>query len=351
MEFSIQQIANLLQAELIGDGSGTVSGVSKIEEGKAGTLSFLANAQYAKYLNDTGASVVLISKSLVPENYSNERVVLLVVENAYEAFASLMQAYVDSQPQKRGIEANCMIADTATLGSNCYVGGYAYIDGGAKIGNNVKIYPHVYVGEGVTIGDDTTLFPGSKVYAGCQIGAHCVIHGGAVIGADGFGFAVQSDTLFQKVPQLGNVIIEDYVEIGANTTIDRATIGSTRIRKGAKLDNLIQVAHNVDVGENTGIAAQTGIAGSSKIGSSCMIGGQVGISGHISVGDNVKIAAQSGIQSEVNEESVVQGSPAFDRMAYQKSYVVFRQLPEWSKRIAQLEKKLNNIEHNSVIEK
>lgn len=341
MEFSVQQIADFLQAELIGDSGVTVHGISKIEEGKEGTLAFLANPQYCKYLDTCKASALLISRDLLSHVTAEPTSIsYLVVEDAYQSFASLLQLYTDSLPQKQGIDKLASIAADATIGNACYVGDFAFIGEQVKIGNNVKIYPQVYVGDGVSIGDGTTLFPGVKVYAGCEIGAHCVIHSGAVIGADGFGFAVQEDELFKKVPQLGNVVIEDHVEIGANTTIDRATMGSTVIRKGAKLDNLIQIAHNVEIGENSGIAAQAGIAGSSKIGKACLIGGQVGVSGHIKIGNHVKVAAQSGIPSDVEDDSVLQGSPVMDRLSYQKSYVVYKKLPDLQKQIGNLEKRI-----------
>lgn len=339
MEFTALQIAQLLDGEVVGNENATVSALSKIEEGKPGTLSFLANPQYTPYIYSTNASIVIVSKSFVPENAIAST--LIKVDDAYGAFAKLLDYYNTVKNNKSGIEEPSFIAKSASFGNANYVGAFAYIGERVKIGNNVKIYPHVYIGDDVTIGDNTTLFSGVKVYAECVIGADVTIHGGCIIGGDGFGFAPNAENSYNKVAQIGNVIIEDHVEIGSSTTIDRATLGSTIIRKGVKLDNLIQVAHNVEIGENTVIAAQTGIAGSTKIGKNCMIGGQVGIIGHLKIGDNVKIAAQSGIGKNIPDGEVVQGSPAFNHGDYVRAYAMFRRLPEWGNRINQLEKKSN----------
>lgn len=339
MEFTALQIAQLLDGEVVGNENATVSALSKIEEGKPGTLSFLANPQYTPYIYKTDASIVIVNKSFEPEAEISST--LIKVEDAYGAFAKLLDFYNTVKNNKSGIEEPSFIAKSASLGNDIYIGAFAYIGERVKIGNNVKIYPHVYIGDDVNIGDNTILFSGVKVYAECVIGADVAIHGGCIIGGDGFGFAPNSENSYNKVAQIGNVIIEDHVEIGSSTTIDRATLGSTIIRRGVKLDNLIQVAHNVEIGENTVIAAQSGIAGSTKIGKNCMIGGQVGIIGHLKIGDNVKIAAQSGIGKNIPDGEVVQGSPAFSHGDYVRAYAMFRRLPEWANRINQLEKKSN----------
>jgi UDP-3-O-[3-hydroxymyristoyl] glucosamine N-acyltransferase len=336
MEFTAMQIAGLLQGEIDGDPGAKVSGLSKIEEGTPGTLSFLANPKYIQYIYSTRASIVIVSKEFVPEQPVSAT--LIKVDDAYGSFAKLLEMYNQVRRDKKGIETPSFISPSATVGTDVYIGAFAYIGAASKIGNNVKIYPNCYIGENVTIGDNTTLFAGTMVYSDCVIGADCTLHAGVIIGGDGFGFAPSSGS-YQKVAQIGNVIIEDHVEIGAGTAIDRATLGSTIIRKGVKLDNLIQIAHNVEIGENTVIAAQTGIAGSTKIGRDCLIGGQVGIVGHITIADNTKIAAQSGIGNTITEPgTIVQGSPAFSIGDYKKSYVFFRKLPELEKKIQELEK-------------
>jgi UDP-3-O-[3-hydroxymyristoyl] glucosamine N-acyltransferase len=281
---------------------------------------------------------VLINKDFKAEQKLN--CTLIRVENAYSALASLLNLYQQSLPQKKGISPLASVHSSTTPGEDAYLGEFAVIGENVTLGNNVKIYPHCYVGDNATVGDNTILYPGVKVYNNCIIGKDCTIHAGVVIGADGFGFAPQSDNNYQKIAQIGNVVIEDHVEIGANTTIDRATMGSTVIKKGVKLDNLIQVAHNVLIGENTVIAAQTGIAGSSKIGRNCMIGGQVGVSGHITIGNDVKIAAQSGISPSVKDGKILMGSPAFDHDKYVKAYIHFRNLDKLVERINDLEKKI-----------
>jgi UDP-3-O-[3-hydroxymyristoyl] glucosamine N-acyltransferase len=336
MEYTAKQLSDLLGGTVEGNPEERVNRLSKIEEGTKGSLTFLANSKYEPHLYTTGASVVIISKDFVPAQKVNPTMVR--VPDAYQSFVRLLEIYNTIQRNKGGIEQPCYIHDTAQLGANVYVGAFAYIGKNVSIGSNVKIYPQVYVGDNVSIGSNTTLFEGVKVYSDCVIGSDCTIHAGSVIGADGFGFMPNTDNEYKKVAQIGNVIIEDHVEIGALTAIDRATLGSTIIRKGVKLDNLIQVAHNVEIGENTVIAAQTGIAGSAKIGRDCMIGGQVGIVGHITIADKVKIAAQSGIGSSITTEGeVVQGSPAFNIGDYKRTYVLFRKLPEMEKRIKQLE--------------
>jgi UDP-3-O-[3-hydroxymyristoyl] glucosamine N-acyltransferase len=341
MEFTAQQISDILGGVIEGNASAKVSGLCKIEEGKSGCMSFLANPKYAQYIYSTDASVVIVNKSFVAENPISAT--LIRVEDAYQSFAKLLQMYNQIQRDKKGIEPHSFISPSAKIGKEVYIGAFAYIGNDAEIGDHVKIYPQAYVGENVVIRNNTTLFSGAKVYSDCVIGANCTIHADTVIGADGFGFAPGTGE-YNKVAQIGNVVIEDDVEIGANTSIDRATLGSTIIRKGVKLDNLIQVAHNVEIGENTVIAAQTGIAGSTKIGKNCMIGGQVGIVGHISIADGVKIAAQSGIGSSLTTPGeIVQGSPAFNINDYKRTYVLFRKLPELEKKIIELEKIISDL--------
>lgn len=309
-----------------------------------GSLSFLANPIYTNYIYSTNASVVLVNKTLVLDKPVKQTCTLVRVNNSYEAFAKLLQLYTQMKNNKTGIEQPSFISPTATLGGNCYVGAFAYIGENVKIGAGVKIYPHVYIGNDVEIGDGTVLFSGVKVYHECKIGRDCIVHGNTVIGSDGFGFAPNTEgQAFVKVPQIGNVIIEDNVEIGSNTSIDRATLGSTVLHKGVKLDNLVQIAHNVSVGENTVIAGLTGVAGSSKVGKNCMIGAQVGVAGHLKVADGVKIAGQSGIGSNIEKEGeIVQGSPAFNIGDYKRSYVLFRSLPKLNDKLNDLIKKTNN---------
>jgi UDP-3-O-[3-hydroxymyristoyl] glucosamine N-acyltransferase len=342
MEFTARQIGDLLKGKVEGNENVTVNQLSKIEEGKPGSLSFLSNPKYAQFLYSTEASVVIVDEAFVLEK--PVKTTLVRVNDAYQSFVNLLEIYNKIQRDKKGIEQPSFISQTAKLGENCYVGAFAYLGNNVKIGKNVKIYPQVYIGDNVIIGDNTCLFAGVKVYSDCIIGAECTLHTGTVIGADGFGFMPNSANEYKKVAQIGNVIIEDHVEIGANTTVDRATLGSTIIRKGVKLDNLIQIAHNVEIGENTVIAAQTGVAGSTKIGKDCMIGGQVGIVGHITIADKVKIAAQSGIGSSITTESeIVQGSPAFNIGEYKRTYVIFRKLPALEKKIKELEQTIADL--------
>lgn len=338
MRFTAQKIADFLGGSIEGNVDVEVTGISKIEEGGIETLSFLANPKYENFLYTTKSSIVLINRNLKLQKAVN--CTLIRVDDAYKAFATLLELYQQSKVAPVGIDKMSSIDTTASLGMDVYIGTFSIICKNAKIGNNVLIYPQVYVGENVTVDDNTTIFPGVKIYSDSQIGKNCVIHSGVVIGGDGFGFAPQTGQDHQKVPQVGNVIIEDNVEIGSNTTIDRATMGSTIIRKGAKLDNLIQIAHNVEIGERTFIAAQTGVSGSTKIGKDCLIGGQVGFAGHITIGDEVKIGAQSGIPSNIKNGAVVQGTPAIDLINFQKSSIVFKLLPELRKEIINLKKEL-----------
>ncbi|MCD4745154.1 MAG: UDP-3-O-(3-hydroxymyristoyl)glucosamine N-acyltransferase [Bacteroidales bacterium] len=339
MEFSAKQIAKILNGKIEGNPEVTINNLSKIEDGKQGTLSFLANPKYTQYIYSTKASIIIVNKNFIPEHKVTGT--LIKVEDPYSSFAKLLEVYNQIKLNKSGISEKAFIAESTKTGNNVYIGEFAVIGANAIIGKNVKIYPHVYIGDNVIIGENTTLFAGAKIYSDNIIGKNCKFHAGVIIGSDGFGFAPQSDNKFQKVAQIGNVIIEDNVEIGANTTIDRATLGSTIIRKGVKLDNLIQIAHNVEIGENTVIAAQTGISGSTKIGKNCMIGGQVGIIGHLIIADDVKIAAQSGIGASIEKKgAIVQGSPAFEVGKYKRAYVHFRNLSNITSRINELEKKI-----------
>jgi UDP-3-O-[3-hydroxymyristoyl] glucosamine N-acyltransferase len=343
MEFTARQISELLSGTIEGDAEVRVTSLSKIEEGKPGSLSFLANPKYLPFIYTTKASVVIVSKDFVPEQSISPT--LIKVEDAYASFARLLEMYNKVLRDKKGIEPHSYIHASAIVGKDAYIGAFVYVGPNSIIGDNVKLYPGVYIGDGVKVGNNTTLFAGAKIYADCVIGNDCTLHAGVIIGADGFGFTPSTGT-YNKVAQIGNVVIEDNVEIGAGTTIDRATLGSTIIRKGVKLDNLIQIAHNVEIGENTVIAAQTGIAGSTKIGRDCMIGGQVGIVGHILIADNTKIAAQSGVGSSITEQGhIVQGSPAFNISDYRRTYVVFKKLPDLEKKILELEKALADIRH------
>jgi UDP-3-O-[3-hydroxymyristoyl] glucosamine N-acyltransferase len=343
MEFTAKQIAEILQGETEGNDAATVGGFAKIEEGKPGTLSFLANPKYSHYIYDTKATIVLVNKDFTPDKPLPATLTLIRVGNAYAALATLLVMVDQLKPRPKGVESPSHISQSATVDAeSVYVGAFAYIGQRAVLGKNVSIYPQAYVGDDVVIGDDTIIYPGVKIYAGCRIGSRCIIHAGAVVGADGFGFAREND-VFKKIPQLGNVVIEDDVEIGANTTIDRAVMDSTIIRRGAKLDNLIQVAHNVEIGENTGIAAQAGISGSSKVGRNCLIGGQAGLSGHIKIGDRANIGAQAGIISDIAAGRTVLGSPAMDAKPFFRSSLIFTKLPEIYRQLGELQKEKNKI--------
>jgi UDP-3-O-[3-hydroxymyristoyl] glucosamine N-acyltransferase len=337
MTFSAAQIALLIQGKIDGDPNASVGSFGKIEEAVKGQLAFLANPKYEEHLYTTAASVIIVNETLELKQAINAT--LIRVPDAYTAFASLLAKYQEIESQQlTGIQEPSYIAKTAALGQNVFVGAFAYIGEGVVVGNNVKIHPHVYLGDNVKIGDHSILHPGVKIYHDCVIGAHVTVHGGSVIGSDGFGFAPQADGTFKKVPQIGNVVVEDYVEIGSNATIDRATIGSTIIRTGAKLDNLIQIAHNVEVGHHTVIAAQAGVSGSTKIGSHVMIGGQAGIVGHIQIADRSKINAQSGVSKSIKTPGgAVTGSPAFDYTSALRSQALSRNLPELEKRLKELE--------------
>lgn len=344
MEFSASQIAQFLNGEVFGDPDVTVSGLSKIEYGEKGTLSFLSNPKYTEFLYTTEASIVIINNSFVPEH--KVKATLVKVEDAYGAFARLLEIYDEyRQNSLVGISSLCFIHPSAKIGEDVYIGEFAVISANAVIGKGTKIYPQVFVGDGSSVGEYSILNPGVKIYHACVIGSRCIFHAGVVIGGDGFGFAQQEGADYKKVPQIGNVMVEDDVEIGSNTTIDRATLGSTIIGKGVKLDNLIQIAHNVVIGEHTVIAALTGISGSTSIGRFCQVGGQVGITGHLTIPDNVKIAGQSAISNSLTKEgAIMMGSPAFEIGQYRKAYVGFRKLPDIMKRLDILEKKLKELE-------
>ena len=339
MIFTAQQIAGILDGEVFGDPEIEVSKLSKIEEGTVGSLTFLANPKYNSYIYSTKASITIVNKTFDAEK--SLTTTLIKVNDAYKSFSKLLEYYNQVKLNKQGIEQPSFISETAVLGDDIYVGAFAYIGNNVTIGNHVKIFPNAYVGDNVVIGDHTIIFAGAKVYSESVLGNHCVINSGVIIGADGFGFAPDDKGEYSKIPQIGNVILEDYIDVGAATTIDRATLGSTIIRRGVKLDNQIQIAHNVEIGKNTVIAAQTGIAGSSKIGENCLIGGQVGIAGHITIGDNVRIQAQSGIGRHVKDNEILQGSPSFKFGDWNKSYVHFKNLPKIVKTINDLEKKIN----------
>jgi len=342
MEFTAATIAGFLKGEVEGNPDTTVNTVAKIEEGHQGALSFLANPKYEHYIYTTGSSVVLVNKTFIPTGKIDAT--LIKVENAYEAFASLLRIVDQARPRKKGIHPTAIIEDTAKIGSDVYIGPFAYIGENCILGDGCSLYPNVYLGDNTRLGNNCTLNPGVTIYHDCVIGEGCIIHAGSVIGSDGFGFAPQSDNEYVKIPQLGNVILEDFVEIGANVTIDRATMGSTIIHKGVKLDNLIQIGHNVEVGENTVMAAQTGISGSTKIGKNCMFGGQAGLAGHLRIANGSKIGAQAGILGDVKEEnSVIIGSPAFEIKQYMRSTVIFKKLPELKVRVDSLEKEVESL--------
>lgn len=341
MEFTVNQIAALAGGSVEGDGELKINTIAKIEEGHRGAISFLANPKYAHFIYSTGSSAVLVSRDFVPE--APVSATLIRVDNPYATVAHLLTMVQQmATPQLVGIEQPSFIGEGVEVDSTSYVGAFAYIGKGTTLGKGVKIYPQAYVGQNCHIGDGTIIYPGAKIYHNCRIGNRCTIHGGAVIGADGFGFAPTADG-YDKIPQIGNVEIDDDVEIGANTAIDRAMMGSTRIERGVKLDNLIQIAHNCKVGANTVMAAQAGVAGSTKIGEWCMMGGQVGLAGHITVGDRVHIAAQSGMQKDVPSDARLFGSPATDMRTYGRRMQSINQVPALAKRISELEKELEQL--------
>ena len=338
MEFTAKQIAEVLNGKVEGDENIKVSNLSKIEEGNPGTLSFLANPAYEKYIYETNASIVIVNEDFTPEKPVKST--LIRVKDAYAAFAGLLEFYNSQKKQKTGISEKAHIEESANIGNDVYVGEFTVIGENSNVGDGAKIYPNVTIGDNVSVGKGTVIYPGVKIYDDCVVGDNCTIHAGVVIGSDGFGFAPQDDG-YKKVPQIGNVIIEDNVEIGSNTVIDRATLGSTIIKKGVKLDNLIQVAHNVVIGENTVVAAQTGISGSTKLGKNMMVGGQVGFVGHLNIGDGVMVQAQSGVTKNFKSGEAIEGSPAIKIADFRRSYVHFKNLDSIVKRLNELEKTVN----------
>ncbi len=349
MEFSAQQIAEYLKGQVVGNPEIKVSNFSKIEAGEPGTLTFLSNPKYTEYIYTTKASVVLVNDTFEPERELSTT--LIKVANSYEALASLLSLVDQLKPKKSGISSLACISEKATLGENAYVGEYTCIESGAVIGKDAKIYPQVYIGDNVRIGDNVTLFPGVKIYKECVIGNNVTVHAGTVIGSDGFGFAPTEDGRYEKIPQIGIVIINDDVEIGANTTIDRSTMGATVVGKGVKIDNLVQIAHNVEVGENTVMAALTGIAGSTKIGKHCMFGGQSGAVGHLTIADGNVFAARCGVSNSIKQPNgMYHGFPHVEAKTFQRSFVCFRNFPAIRNQILDLEKQVAElkkmIEHN-----
>lgn len=343
MEFTAEMIAGFLGGDIAGDPQAKVHTVSSIEEGRAGSLAYLTNPKYEQYLYTTGASIVLVDRGFEPSG--PVAATLVKVDNAAACVVKLLAMYDAAKPRRKGISPRAAVAEGATLGEECYAGDFAVIEEGAKIGRGCQIYPQVYVGRDVEIGDETILYPGVKIYEGCRIGSRCILHAGAVIGADGFGFMPNAAGGFDKIPQLGNVVIEDDVEIGANTCIDRAKTDSTIIRRGVKLDNLIQVGHNVQIGQNTVSSAQTGIAGTSKVGSNCFLAGQVGIADHVTIGDRVSIGSKSGIDKNVPDGEIRFGYPALPGMQYHRAAAVFKVLPDLARQVRQLEKQVEELKN------
>lgn len=340
MEFSALQIASILGGEVQGDPDVTVRGLAKIEEGSEGALSFLSNMKYEEYIYSTGSSICIVNKTFEPTKSLPDTLTLVKVDDAYACFAKLLEVYSQMNQKQPKIEQPSYISESAVVGEGLYLGAFAYLGDNVVVGNNVKIYPNVVVGDNVTIGDGTILNAGVKIYADCKIGNNCILHAGVVIGADGFGFAPDENGVYSKVPQIGNVVIEDDVEIGSNSTIDCATMGSTIIRKGVKIDNLVQIAHNVEIGEHSAMAAQVGVAGSAKIGKHVMVGGQAGIAGHLHIADGTKIVAQSGIPSSVKKADTLMGSPGIPIDDFKKSYFGFRKLPFILQKLNELDQKL-----------
>ena len=341
MEFTARQIAQVINGEIIGNENVTVNSFSKIEEGKPGSISFLANPKYTHYIYNTKASIVLIDKNAILEK--PVETTLIKVDNAYECIAKLLQMYEATKPKKTGIDPLAFVSTNAKIGKNCYIGAFAYVGDNVSIGDNTQIYPHATICENTTIGESCTLYPNVTVYHGSLIGDRVILHAGSVIGSDGFGFAPSTNG-YDKIPQIGVVTIENDVEIGANTCIDRSTMGSTYIRKGVKLDNLVQIAHNTDIGENTVMSAQVGVAGSTKVGQWCMFGGQVGLAGHIVIGNKVFLGAQSGVPGNIKDNQQLIGTPPMKQRPYFKSQAVFRRLPELYKQINDLQKQVEKLQ-------
>lgn len=344
MEFSAAQIANILSGEIIGNPDIKVNNLSKIEEGLPNTLSFLANPKYEEHIYTTQSSICIVNRTFQARKEIPSTLTLIKVDDAYSCFAKLLEVYAQYKMRSPKIEEPVHIAPSAKVGENCYIGAFSYIGENVQIGKNVQIYPGSYVGNHVSIGDNSTIYAGVKIYDECVIGKNCILHAGVVIGADGFGFAPDSENVYHKIPQIGNVILEDNIEIGANSTIDRSTMGSTIIRSGVKIDNLVQVAHNVEIGKNTVLASQVGVAGSAKIGENVQIGGQAGISGHIYIADGTQVVPQSGIPNNVKKAQVLMGSPGIPLDEFKKSYFGFRKLPYLLQKVRELETALQNIQ-------
>ena len=344
MEFSASQIAAIVNGEIIGSSSVIVTDLAKIEEGKEGTLSFLSNPKYEEFIYTTKSSICIVNKDFIPVKPLPLSLTLIKVENSYTCFAQLLELYDNLNKKEAKIEQPSFIDNSAVIGTDLYLGAFAYIGKNVEIGNNVVIYPNVYLGDNVKIGSNTILHPGVSIYFGCKIGENCIIHAGTVVGSDGFGFAPNSEGVFQKIPQIGNVIIENNVEIGSNCAIDRATMGSTFIREGVKIDNLCQIAHNVEIGENSALAALVAVAGSAKIGKRVMIGGQAAINGHLSIADDTKIVGQSGVVKTVKEAVTLMGTPAIPLNDFKKSTVGFRKLPFILSKLEEIEKKIKDLE-------
>jgi len=346
MEFTINQIAALLHGDVVGNGDEKVSTIGKIQDAQKGSITFLSNPKYENFIYDSKASAVIVKNDFAPQK--EVKATLIKVADPYSSFTVLLEEYDKIRSySKTGVEDPTFLAQSAQIGEGSYRGAFSYVGSNTKIGNNVKIYPHVFIGDNVKIGDNCIFHAGSKIYADTQIGNNCIFHSGVVIGSDGFGFAPQDDGSYKKIPQLGNVIIKDNVEIGANTVVDCATLGSTLIAEGVKLDNLVQIAHNVEIGDNTVIASQSGISGSTKFGKNCVVAGQVGVVGHVEIGDRVTLAAKTGLAKSVKENGAVKfGYPAMDHKAYLRCHAVFRNLPELRERVNDLEKKVLNLPAN-----
>ncbi len=344
MEFSAKQIAEFIHGKIEGDENATVNTFAKIEEGKKGAISFLSNPKYTHYLYDTESSVVLVDEAL--ELTRQTKATLIRVSNAYESVAKLLQLYESMKPKKQGIDSMAFVSSTAKIGEGCYVGAFAYIGDNVEIGDNCQIYPHATIYDNTKIGNNCIIYPNASIYHDCRIGNNVTLHSGCVIGADGFGFAPNQDG-YDKIPQIGIVTIEDNVEIGANTCVDRSTMGSTYIRSGVKLDNLIQIAHNVEVGKNTVMAAQVGVAGSTKVGEWCMFGGQVGMAGHITIADRTNVGAQAGIPGSVRKpDTTILGTPAYDAKGFMKSSAIFRKLPDMYAQLNKLQQEIEELKNN-----
>ena len=343
MKFTAEMIAGLLGGEVVGNKDATVETVSSIDGGKAGSLAYLTNPKYEQYIYTTEASIVLVDKTFEPSD--EVKTTLVKVENVGQCVLNLLEMYNATRPRKTGVSTLASIHEGAEVGENAYIGDFTVVESTAKLGDNVQIYPQCYIGDNVVIGEGTKLYPGVKIYEGCRVGKNCILHAGVVIGADGFGFAPKEDGTFAKIPQLGNVIIEDNVELGANTCVDRAKTDSTIVRSGVKLDNLIQVGHNVEIGSNTVMSAQVGVAGTTKIGSGCFVGGQVGFADHIVVGNNCKIGSKSGLDKSVPDGEIRFGYPSLPGVQYHRSFAVFKTLPDLAQKVREIEKRLTKVEN------